>query len=188
MPSTDAQLPPAAAVAGAPQAPGVRELAARYRGDIVIRRGFAASIDNLVVFAVIGLMARSLNEPSDWTIAVGSIAAIVLYHVCGEAPWGITFGKWCCGIRVVDESGAAPGFIRAVVRTLVRLVEASPLLFGGLPAALIADNTRYRQRLGDLAAQTFVLKLRDLRASFPLSVGARISGPEGRLFERRAGS
>ena len=104
-----------------------------------------------------------------------------------EASAGATPGKWLVGIRVVEAHGNPPHFWQALVRTLARLVEVNPLLFGGLPAGVIADNTKYRQRLGEFLARTFVVKLRGLRENFPGSRGARLRCPEGKIFERRLG-
>jgi uncharacterized RDD family membrane protein YckC len=65
---------------------------------------------------------------------------------------------------VVDETGTPPGLIKALVRTALRLIEVNPLLAGGLPAAgFVAWAGPFRQRLGDLAANTYVVSARRLR-------------------------
>jgi uncharacterized RDD family membrane protein YckC len=45
----------------------------------------------------------------------------------------------------------------------LRLIEVNPFLVGGLPAGLVLLLTRRRQRLGDLLAGTYVVRLRDLK-------------------------
>jgi uncharacterized RDD family membrane protein YckC len=44
------------------------------------------------------------------------------------------------------------GWRAALIRTLLRVVGASPLLFGGLPAGVAILVSKRKQRLGDLAA------------------------------------
>lgn len=48
----------------------------------------------------------------------------------------------------------------ALVRTLLRVVEANPLLFGGVPAGVCILASKRNQRLGDLAAGTLVVSVR----------------------------
>jgi uncharacterized RDD family membrane protein YckC len=48
------------------------------------------------------------------------------------------------------------------VRTLFRLIEVNPILAGGLPAGIAVIATRGKQRLGDMAAGTYVLLDRDM--------------------------
>jgi uncharacterized RDD family membrane protein YckC len=64
------------------------------------------------------------------------------------------------GIVVVDPSGGRCGWRRALVRTLLRVVEANPFLFGGLPAGVAILASSRNQRLGDLAAGTLVVSAR----------------------------
>lgn len=71
-----------------------------------------------------------------------------------------TPGKYLQGLVVVDPSGGRCGWRRALVRTLVRVVEANLLLFGGLPAGVTILASKRNQRLGDLAAGTLVISTR----------------------------
>jgi uncharacterized RDD family membrane protein YckC len=61
---------------------------------------------------------------------------------------------------VVDPSGGRCGWRRALVRTLVQVVEADPLLFGGLPAGVAILASNRSQRLSDLATDTLVISVR----------------------------
>lgn len=152
-----------------------------------MRRWAATWIDLLLAGLLLGPVAFALEHASDAFFFVGLLATVFGYHVVFEASAGATPGKWLVGIRVVEVHGNPPRYWQALVRTLARLVEVNPLLFGGLPAGLIADNTKYRQRLGDLLARTFVVKVRDLRDNLPMSRGARLRGPESKIFEKRLG-
>jgi uncharacterized RDD family membrane protein YckC len=75
---------------------------------------------------------------------------------------------------VVDKAGKRPGLGRATVRTLLRLVEVNPFLIGGLPAGLVAANTKAHQRIGDLLAGTYVVPLKELRAAASADSGASL--------------
>ena len=67
-----------------------------------------------------------------------------------------TVGKRVLGLRVVDEHGLRLQFSQVVVRNLLRLVDMLPLLYlvGGAACVL----SRRSQRLGDIAANTVVIR------------------------------
>jgi uncharacterized RDD family membrane protein YckC len=93
-------------------------------------------------------------------LAVG----VVSYFTLCEGRAGATIGKAILGIRVValSDPTAPPGVGRALVRTLLRIADAFPYLIPyvvGFVAALISGRDR-RQRLGDLAAGTVVVRRR----------------------------
>lgn len=68
---------------------------------------------------------------------------------------GVTPGKKMFGLRVVDEDGLPIGLQASAIRTVLLLVDLMPLCgFVGLISMLIS---KHRQRLGDLAARTFVV-------------------------------
>jgi uncharacterized RDD family membrane protein YckC len=104
------------------------------------------------------------NERYQETIFVW-LGAIVLYFPVCEALWGRTVGKLLTGLVVIDRDGRPPGFVKAILRTLLRLVEVNPLLLGGIPAAIAVVASKNRQRLGDMLARTYVVRAKDLRAA-----------------------
>lgn len=80
------------------------------------------------------------------------------YNVVLEFLWrGQTLGKRLLRLRVLDSQGLRLGPSQVVVRNLLRAIDAFPLAYvvGGI-AMLVS---RRRQRLGDLAAQTVVVRL-----------------------------
>lgn len=97
----------------------------------------------------------------EWAGALVILAFFALktaYNILLEFFWrGQTLGKRLLRLRVLDSQGLRLGFSQVVVRNLLRAVDAFPLayLVGGI-AMLIS---RRRQRLGDLAAQTVVVRL-----------------------------
>ena len=88
--------------------------------------------------------------------------AVVLYFSVLEAFWnGQTLGKKLVGIRVVETNGAPCGFLKALVRNIVRFVDAIAFY---LVAAIAVLTSKRNQRLGDMVAGTLVIK-RDRNAS-----------------------
>ena len=78
------------------------------------------------------------------------------YYIATEGYWGRTVGKAVCGIRVVrEDGGGTPGFGPAAIRTILRLVDG---LFGYLVAFVVVLASGKRQRLGDMAARTLVVR------------------------------
>ena len=67
-----------------------------------------------------------------------------------QAFTGASVGKHCLGLRVVDENGEGPSFLRTLARWLLLIVDSGCFLVG-----LIAVNTtRLHRRVGDLVCRT----------------------------------
>jgi uncharacterized RDD family membrane protein YckC len=77
------------------------------------------------------------------------------YYIVCEAATGATLGKRMVHIRVVDEDGERATLGAAVIRNLLRLVDA---LFFYLVGFLFAATSTRGQRLGDRAAHTIVVR------------------------------
>jgi uncharacterized RDD family membrane protein YckC len=120
-------------------------------------RIFAFILDNLLATVLAFLAVAALRTDNAY-VAGGALCLTYLgYFFLFEATWSRTPGKYLQGLAVVDASGGRCGWRRALVRTLLRVVEANPLLFGGLPAGLVILASKRNQRLGDLAAGTLVV-------------------------------
>jgi uncharacterized RDD family membrane protein YckC len=83
------------------------------------------------------------------------LVAFLTYYTLGEALTGGTLGKGIVKIRVVGERGEHPSLGAAVVRNLLRPVDA---LFFYLVGAGFALASPLGQRLGDRAAHTVVVR------------------------------
>lgn len=83
------------------------------------------------------------------------LVVIVLYFVLLEGALGVTIGKRLLGLRVIKVEGGSPGIKRALVRNLLRAVDALPA-FCILGMWLISSSTE-RSRLGDRVAGTRVI-------------------------------
>lgn len=99
----------------------------------------------------------------DWAGAIGAIlyfVASIGYGIVLEWRWrGRTLGKRLLGLRVIDAHGMKLQLPQIVLRNLLRVVDALPLIYmvGGT-ACLFSRNC---QRLGDLAANTVVVRERE---------------------------
>jgi len=85
-----------------------------------------------------------------------SVGLIFLYYLLMEWRFGWTLGKRILGLRVADLDGSRLTLRGALLRTLIRLLDAEslPLAIAGAASILF---TKRRQRLGDLAGRTVVL-------------------------------
>ena len=80
----------------------------------------------------------------------------ILYMAVLEAAWnGQSLGKKLVGIRVVREDGRAIDWPAALVRNVLRIVDAFACY---LVAAVLVWRSPRRQRLGDRIAHTVVIK------------------------------
>src|SRR5206468_13021288 len=111
--------------------------------------------------AFLGL-AGQLENASPLVVAAGVVAGFLLwmaYDIYFEAlHGGQTPGKKVAGVRVIGDGGGPIDFRAACVRNLLGLADALPVFYV-LGAVLILVTGR-RQRLGDLAAGTVVVRER----------------------------
>ena len=150
----------------ASDAPGV---ARTYDWNIIAVRWAAVILDGFV-FVVLGALAFMSNvfRRDEPLLFLGG-AIVVVYFVVLEGRWGATVGKFLAKIRVVDRLGRPPGYLRALVRLLLRLVEV--YLTGGVLAGVIALLSETKQRLGDMLAGTYVLYASDADGLRALKIG-----------------
>jgi uncharacterized RDD family membrane protein YckC len=133
------------------------------------RRVVATIIDGFVLGAVYWLLAlafgdlRTEGEAANWVANLPAAADVayglfvVGYYVLLEGLLGQTFGKLAVGIKVVGEAtGQAPGIAAAAIRTLLRIVDG---LLGYSVAFITVLVSAKRQRLGDMAARTLVVRI-----------------------------
>jgi uncharacterized RDD family membrane protein YckC len=139
------------------------------RTDVYVtgRRVVSTLIDGLILGGAYALLAAGSGDvhevgPWNWVADTSPVASVLYalvaaaYYIVMEGRFGQTLGKMVTGIRVVDEhTGAAPGFGPATIRTVLRLVDG---LIGYLVALVVVLSSQRRQRLGDMAAHTLVVR------------------------------
>jgi uncharacterized RDD family membrane protein YckC len=129
-------------------------------GCMNLDRFFAAQIDNLpaVILALIaGARFGSFDPIITWTAVV---VAYFGYYLLSETLFGNTFGKWSMGLCIRTLNGEKCTVGKAVIRSLLRLVEVNPVVLGALPAGTAMFFSKRRQRFGDMLAGTVVLRRR----------------------------
>jgi uncharacterized RDD family membrane protein YckC len=133
---------------------------------------FAATLLDLTIqiAAIIALgMALGLGSNSGYVVGAYFVLVFLVlfaYDIVFET-WnsGRTVGKLAAGIRVVRAGGQPVNFMTSTVRNLVRIVDFLPLFYTvGMISVIV---TRRNQRLGDLAAGTYVIRERRTTAPVP---------------------
>ncbi len=131
-------------------------------------RGFAALVDVVLALVVaFALTVVSVLALGAFPLERGAIVAglsvfgvalfFFLYFVVLEWLWnGQTLGKRWAGLRVIAEDGRPAGFVAILIRNVVRLVDFLPAFYAlGFVSIVVSPRS---QRLGDLAAGTFVVR------------------------------
>jgi uncharacterized RDD family membrane protein YckC len=130
-------------------------------------RGFAAVVDfavaSLIVFAALMLLSSVSPENVNSFFVLGGVAVIVTlvliwsYFILLEWLWnGQTIGKRIYRLRVINEDGSPAQFTAVLIRNLLRLVDFLPAFYGlGVLVIVLSPKS---QRLGDLAAGTYVVR------------------------------
>lgn len=146
-----------------------------YLVDVGIRVGVVMGLAFMVAFfGIIGEVGAGIGAGA---LLIGWFILSWFYGGLFEALWnGQTPGKWLFGLRVLSIDGRPINAMQAVLRNILRDVDAWPVAIGyGGPLTVplymvglltMAANDRY-QRLGDLACGTIVvvekrIKLRGL--------------------------
>jgi len=147
-----------------------------YEGDLapaqastVVFGGFgrrlgAALLDSVVWLIAIGWITSAFPQDffDDHPVAAGAIVFALFtawfnYFAICEWRTGQTIGKNALGLRVVPvDAGAKLTYNAAALRNVLRLVDL-PLTLIGVDYLIVRNSPR-RQRLGDRAAHTVVLR------------------------------
>lgn len=104
---------------------------------------FDLKLMSMMMFAVLGLVLYGVT----WLLVLGVL----------QGRWGVSPGKWLLGIRVVRTTLRPCGVFRGTLREILALVDGI-LCFGWVPGALFFGLTSLRQRIGDLASDTIVIR------------------------------
>jgi uncharacterized RDD family membrane protein YckC len=141
------------------------------RAELLLRRWGGTVIDMVLLVIVVLVPLAFLDVKGLEFIAVIGLLLVLAYYPVTEGLWGKTLGKLVTGTIVVDKDGLRANFGQVMVRTALRLVEVNPFFLGGIPAGVAVLATEHKQRLGDLAAQTYVLPVKALAKGAPAPDG-----------------
>jgi uncharacterized RDD family membrane protein YckC len=123
-------------------------------------RALAGGLDLVFKGLIVGLLLLALPAGMRSLTAVVAPAVgltLLVYDVAFETlRGGRTPGKSIGGLRVVRSSGRPVDLAASMIRNLLRLVDGMPLSY--LPTIVSIAVTSCNQRLGDLAADTIVIR------------------------------
>jgi uncharacterized RDD family membrane protein YckC len=137
--------------------------------DEVFGRRIAAALLDLLVLAILFAVMSGgtgggsaedgrLSLELEGAAAAAWFGLVLAYYFVFEATIGATLGKRWLGLRVVRSDGGEPGVGAIALRTVLRVVDSLPILYlVGLVTMLVTGKRR--QRLGDLAAKTTVVRV-----------------------------
>jgi uncharacterized RDD family membrane protein YckC len=160
-------------------------------------RRFLALIVDLALITGLSAVVAQLTRgtlPGAVGIVAQAVAMLVLtwgYHVYFEVRHqGQSPGKKVTGIRVVDGRGLPLSVEQSFVRNVVRVLDALPI--GYALGALVCQLDRHRRRLGDIAADTLVVRERpaevyERRATGPRAFNSLRTPRVLRLVRHRVG-
>ena len=155
-----------------------------------VSRGLALTIDVLIrqaLLLAIGGVLAALGQAGIGIYLVLWFLAEWFYPVVFEVLGnGQTPGKKSIGLRVVNRDGTPIGWSASLIRNLLRAVDFLPAFY--LTGIVSVLCTRDFQRLGDLAAGTLVISVREARVlEAPRDVqGAKVSPVPLSADEQRA--
>jgi uncharacterized RDD family membrane protein YckC len=131
-----------------------------YIGEAGVRRFGAHAIDTLIamLLAIAAMKGVALSTGQGSAAFIFGVVVYLGYYIICEGIWSRTPGKMMLGLIVVTSDGYTIGWSKAIVRTLIRLIEVNPAFFGGAPAGLTIILSHRNQRLGDMAADTVVIR------------------------------
>ncbi len=119
------------------------------------------SLLSTVIGTIVGLLGILSPDIASGVMAVAYFVLQIGYGILFEWLWrGQTIGKRLLRLRVMDAQGLHLHFSQIVIRNLMRVIDSLPLFYvvGGVSCLF----SRYAQRLGDLAANTIVVRTVDV--------------------------
>jgi uncharacterized RDD family membrane protein YckC len=116
------------------------------------------SIAIIVLILGLGFLSGINGDLYGAILTIAYFGLTILYPIVTEWLWrGQTLGKRLFRLRVMDVQGLRLQFSQIAIRNLLRFVDSLPLFYviGGIASTF----SRNYQRLGDLAANTIVVRM-----------------------------
>ncbi len=169
------QPPSAPPYAPAPTFQAPSAAASPYQGVAI--RFVAIFIDTIIIAVISGILTFPLQtpivtvtitegtpsfastpNPLAWLSGGVSLLIFLLYFILLEGSYGQTVGKMVVKIKVVRDNGAKIEYADAAVRNILRVIDAIPFFIPYLLGAILIWTSDMKQRVGDRAASTVVVK------------------------------
>ena len=119
-------------------------------------RFLAILIDSIIIGVVAGILGAIFRNSPGLSGGVTGLLTLA-YFIVLEATQGATLGKMALGLRVVKTDGSPITWTDSLIRNLLRIIDG---LFIYLVGAIFIWTSPLKQRLGDRAAHTVVVKRR----------------------------
>lgn len=136
--------------------------------DVTGKRIVAAIIDIVVLAVVFVVFAMLFGDSDAETEDSASVSlnlsggpaiiyflVVLAYYWLMEAATGKTLGKMMLGLRVQALDGAYTP-MKAFIRNLLRIIDGLPFFY--LLGLIVMVSSKRKQRIGDMAAGTVVVK------------------------------
>ncbi len=144
---------------------------------VIGRRVVAAFLD-LVPLMFLAAAFSDRSTEAGFQIYLSGLRLVLVavvslgYYFVTESLTGTSPGKFLLGLRVVDRDGSRPGSGAVAVRTILRPIDGFPIFYlVGFIAALVSSDD---QRLGDMAAKTYVVRSDPASRPNPVVLGLAV--------------
>ena len=132
---------------------GRRVLAIIVDGLLV---GIPSYLISMLFFGTSSVYGSNMDASQVAPVVSLSLVVFLGYYILLEGYLGQTVGKMLLGIKVIrEDTGEVPGVGAASIRTVLRLIDG---LFSYLVGFIAVLASAKRQRLGDMAAHTLVVR------------------------------
>lgn len=125
------------------------------------RRAVAVIIDSILL-GIVGYLIASVtgNTTAEGFNLTGAPFVLLLvvslaYYIVMEKTSGATLGKMAMKLKVVKLDGGALDWQASIVRNVMRIIDS---FFFYLVGAIAVWMSKTKQRLGDMAAHTIVVR------------------------------
>lgn len=123
----------------------------------VFQRFVANFIDGIVILIYSGLIT-TIAKGSEAFIYIFVFPVLLTYHLLMEYfNDGQSIGKMLMKLKVVSLNGERPSLLDLVMRWMFRMVDIAGTV--GMLAIIFISSTKKRQRIGDILADTAVVKV-----------------------------
>lgn len=125
------------------------------------RRAVAVIIDGILLMIVGWALGAVMGGSTATGFNLGGGPALIFfliafaYFVVMEKTQGATLGKKLMGLKVVRENGSPMDWGTSVIRNILRLIDGFAFYLVG---AIVVWVSKKKQRLGDMAAKTLVVR------------------------------
>ncbi len=139
----------------------------------ILYRFGAHIIDGIVLGIIFFILGAGITGSPTWSIFGPAAAALTaangvivfLYFWILEGTFGTTLGKKALKIKVVKEDGQPCGIGASFIRNILRIIDILPFIY--IIGMILIARSDKKQRLGDRAAHTIVIKEGTQRESVP---------------------